>query len=447
MELKKNRHTLKFQIGIVIATFAFILPMYASAQTASDNATRAQCFATLKENMAETSIFSQPLKTLATTTYADLESKFSKNYTSLSSFGIDIDRPDFEMRLYSFGRQTGYQHPPKLPLPSSTKSELWGENSKEYIVAEEYITDNNQQKHFLDCVFFQISGQDLMQITRERYLYDGALISITKTPQTNDYKAWYSENISFDYQSKPFVTWRRLFVYPKATQNNYFDRYDVQDAFPAHQTTSFNSLAFEDSSKGPVMSSQDYDAKGNVTIKYYSPDATGKIVEVTYPDELKPIVSDGADKRFPLATYYQSIENLFPEFAKRLSFRGTLQYDTFKKLLTSPSLDAESQKLLNTLLDPRGLAAYSVSKERAASFGTTLSNPQFDTVFEQVQNADKAFADIQNKINDQRNSSYLKIFMESISVVVTISLIGYVFYRVIKKRRIADDVLNNDNRV
>jgi len=432
---------------VLVSVFFLTVPFFVSAQSASDNTVRAQCFDTLKENMAETTIFSLPLQTLATTTYADLESKFSKNYTGLSSFGIDIDRPDLEMRLYSFGRQTGYQHPPKLPLPSSTKSELWGETSKEYIVAEEYITDNNQQKHFIDCVFFQISGQDLMQITRERYLYDGALISITKTPQTNDYKAWYSENVSFDYKSKPFATWRRLFVYPKATQNTYFSKYDAQDAFPAHQTTSFSSLAFKNSSQGPVMSSQDYDEKGNVSIKYFAPNVTGEIVEVAYPDELKPVVSDGADKRFPLATYYQSIENLFPEFAKRLSFRGTLQYDTFKKLLTSPSLDAESQKLLNTLLDPRGLAAYSVSKERAASFGTTLSNPQFDTVFGQVQNADKAFADIQNKINDQRNASYLKIFMEGMSIVITISLIGYALYRVIQKRRIASEILSNDNHV
>ena len=432
---------MKFQIISIVTVMFLTLPVFVSAQSVSDSAVRAQCFATLKENMAETTLFSEPLKTIENTTYNDLESKFSKNYTGLSSFGIDIDRGDFEMRLYSFGRQTGYQHPPKLPLPNSTKSELWGENSKEYIIAEEYIVDNNKQKHFLNCVFFQISGDDLMQITRDKYLYDGAVISITKTPENNDYKAWYSENLSFDYRDKPFVTWKRLFVYPKATQNSYFDRYDVQDVYPAHQATSFKSLAFKNPSQNPVMSSQDYDAKGNVTIKYFSQNTKGEIVETTYPDELKPVISEGINKKFPLSTYYQAIENMFPEFAKRLSFRGTLQYDTFKKLLISTSLDSESQNLLDNLRDPRGLAIYNVNKEIAEANGVKFSNPKLDTVSEQVKNADQSFKDIKQK-NLIKN---LKPYIYPATGIALFTLSGLtIFFIKRRKNKLADNIINNN---
>lgn len=402
IELKKQN--MKFQIIGIATVIFFTIPAFASAQNVSDSAVRAQCFTTLKENMAETTIFSEPLKTIATTTYNDLESKFSKNYTGLSSFGIDIDRGDFEMRLYSFGRQTGYQHPPKSPFPVSTKSELWGENTKEYIIAEEYIVDDSKQKHFLNCAFFKISGEDLMQVTRERYLYDGAMVSITKTPENKEYKAWYSENLSFDHLDKPFVAWKRLFVYPKATQNTYFNRYDIQDAYPAHKVDSFKILNFKNSKEAKIIIAQvrDIDANGNTITKTFSVNDKGAPFEVLPPDELKPIISEGINNNFPLTTYYQAIQSIFPEFSKKLSIRGTLQYDTFKKLLISDSLDSESQKILNNLRDPRALTRYNLNKERITSAGAKYSNPKLDDVFEQIKDADKSLKDIQEKIEKKK---------------------------------------------
>jgi len=57
-----------------------------------------------------------------------------------------------------------------------------------------------------------------------------------------DYKAWYNENVSYNYDSEIFVTWNRLFIYPKETENNYFDRYKIADSFPTNISTNFDSL-------------------------------------------------------------------------------------------------------------------------------------------------------------------------------------------------------------
>lgn len=180
---------------IVVVLFSIIFSLMVSdsvayAQISSDFTVREQCFTTLKENLKEASIFYEPLKNLNGKTYKEIEQEFSKNYKNLSSFGIDIDGGDFEMRLYSFGKQTGYVHPPNLPIPSSSKSDIWENPAKEYIVAEEYINDNDGNKHFLDCSFFQLSAQDLMVVTRDRYSYDGVMVSMTKNVPDGNYKAW-----------------------------------------------------------------------------------------------------------------------------------------------------------------------------------------------------------------------------------------------------------------
>ena len=369
--------------------FMFMVPSLASAQTSasSDQATRTQCFATLKENMAEAEIFSEPLTTLATTTYADIEPKFSAYYKNLSSFGVETDKGDLEMRMYSFGRLTGYVHPPKMPFPSSYKSDMWSEPTKEFIVAEEYAVDPTAQKHFIDCVFFSLGGDDLSKITRENYAYDGAMVSLIKTPPDNSYKAWYSENTSFDYKNNPFVDWRRLFIYSRSTQNSYFDKYDVADAFPANKVQSFGILKFF---LNNLITVQDYDQTGVATVKYMTPNGSGKLVQINAPKEVLPINPEGVNNIFPLTTYYQAIEDHFPNFAKDLSLRGTLKYDTFKQLILEQNLNPETGKLVSAIIDPRQIVAYGLDKESKEKQGMNVSDPEKDGLLLAARDADTA---------------------------------------------------------
>lgn len=379
-------------INFVLAASSLSATNTNATVSASDQVTREQCFATLKENLVEAGTFTDPLVELSKMTYADIEPNFSQNYKNLASFGIELDKPNLEMRVYSFGRQTGYVHPPKMPFPSSYKSDMWIGPTKQFIVSEEYSVDQSGNKQFISCSFFSIGAEDLLKVTRENYAYDGALISLTKTASDNSYKAWYSQNSSFDYDDKPFVSWTRLFIYPQATENSYFDKYSVADAFPANKVASFDVLKFLLKAK---ISLNDYDGSGTITnVKYLVPDSEGKLVEMETPKELLPIQPEGLGKVFPLTTYYQAIESRFPEFATALSLRGTLKYETYKRIITDPNLDPEIKKIVDTIKDPRQISLYSIDKEINEQQGMSVSNPDMDNMLVKMQDADAAISEI-----------------------------------------------------
>jgi hypothetical protein len=355
------------------------------SQIKDDIASRTECFQGLRDNMVEAGIFSEPLQEIEKMTYADLATRFSRNYKNLTSFGLDISQPDLEMRVYSFGKQTGYIHPPLAPFPISTKADLWEEPAKEFIIAEEYVNEPGKGTHFIDCAFIQIATEDLTKVTRENYLYDGAMISLNKTAKDNSYKAWYSENISFNYADEPFVTWKRLFVYPKSTQNEYFNKYDVAEAAPANIVESLDVLNFFSRS---MISLQDYDGvSGVANTKILAWDENNKSIEIALPEDLLPIKGEGINTIFPFNEYYQSIEARFPEFAKLLSFRGSLQYITFKKLITEKQTP-EIMNVLNTLLDHRRLANYVANKKENEKNGMVVTDPEMDVLLMDVSDAD-----------------------------------------------------------
>lgn len=383
---------------------------------ASEQEVRAQCFDTLKVNMEEAKIFSTPLQELQKMSYGELEPMFSVNYKNLSSFGIEIDRGDLEMRLYSFGRQTGYIHPLDLPIPSSVQSDKWTEPAKEFIVAEEFIIDQEGKKHFLDCVFFTIGSADLLGVTSDRYLYDGPAISMTKVSGDGDYKAWYSENTSYDYSNKPFVTWKRLFIYPKLTQNEYFNKYDVADVFPANKIESFDVLKFF---LEPFLQIQEYDSAGAPMTGYFKIISEEEEVRVSPPAELIPLVPDESNKEFPLSAYYQAIENMFPQFAERLALRGALKYDTFKRLSSMTDKNDETTNLLSIINDYRGLAIYDLDKKAKEKEGINVSNPEMDASLQLMMNAEPVAQDILSK---NRNRSVVKIL--SITGSILLVLLG-----------------------
>tara|TARA_Y100000031_G_scaffold112442_1_gene124163 strand:- start:1759 stop:3066 length:1308 start_codon:yes stop_codon:yes gene_type:complete len=433
--------TLSFLMSTAFAQTSFV-----SDSSTSKQNIRSQCFTALKENIAEAKIFSEPLKELQKLTYQDLESRFSTNYKELFSFGVEIDRGDIEMRLYSFGRQTGYIHPPDLPLPAYVKSDKWEEPAKEFIVAEEFIVDPEGEKHFLNCVFFVIDSDNLLNVTRENYLYDGEMISLTKTAKDGSYKAWYSENTSFDYQDKPFVNWKRLFIYPKLTQNDYFNRYDVAEVFPANKVESFDILKFFLEVTSQV---QDYDNLGFLETSYFK-NENGENVKIDPPKEFLPVAAtlqDDLSMFFPLADYYQAIENMFPRFAERLSFRGTLEYDTFKKLFAIAEDDEDARVLWNTLGDYRSLANYDLDKKNKEKEGIKVSDPEMDKLLRDIEDAESVTqrllvnAEISRTLEDDDADqgvgntliSWLVGVLSTFVILTLVILLGHFAWRVSKK--------------
>ena len=389
--------TTSFVISLMFVT----IPFFVNAETEDTaESVQAQCFTTLKENLKEAGTFSQPLIELNKLSYPDIESKFSENYKNLSSFGIELDKPLLEMRVYSFGRQTGYVHPPKLPFPSSYKSDTWIDPAKEFIISEEYSVDANARKHFISCSLFTISSDDLLAVTRERYAYDGQVVSLLKIPPSGDYKAWYSQNISYDNEDKAFVNWTRLFIYPKATENTFFDKYSLAEEFPANKTPSFDVLRFF---LKDVITLKNRDESGVTQVKYLIPDTTGKPVEIEAPKELSPINPSEANKQFPFTTYYQAIEAHFPEFATALSLRGTLKYETYKKIITDPEIDPEINKIVSTLTNARQLTQYALNKEILSQQGIEVSDPDMDKMLSVVKDADTVVNKIIAENKDLKN--------------------------------------------
>jgi len=345
-----------------------------------------QCFQMLKDDMTEAGIFYAPLQAIEELSYQELESNFSRFYANLSSFGnFEISQADVEMRMYSFGAQTGYKHPVLSPFPVSTKSEVWEESAKEFIFLEEYIVDPSGSSHFMDCGFISISSDRLAEVTRENYSHDMSTISLRKSAQDGSYKSWYSEILSYDRDDQPLVLWKRLFVYPKSTQNEYFNKYDVADAKLAHPVESFDVLEFF---LQPVITLQDFDESGAMTQKTYTEDDAGELLEIIVPEVLQPVKREGINRSFSKSGYYNAIEAGFPEFAKLLSFRGSLQYETVKKILTEEQ-GPEIMEVFSAIYEYKELRNYYVAKIENESKGVIFNDAVKDKLLVDVANADE----------------------------------------------------------
>lgn len=328
-----------------LSLFSLLIVSAQVAWAQPSSAVPAACFETLKASALEIADFAAASPELGALDYQSLESDFSRFYQGRSSFGIDVDSAIFDMRIYSFGRQTGYVHPPYSPFPVGAQSESWKVPAKEFIVAEEYVRRPDGERQFLGCGFFRIAGMDLKAITRESYLYDGDLVSI-KTQKGND-KLWYNFNDSFDENDERLGYWYRLFVYPKATQNSYFSRYEVFGSFPGNEVSDFS-----------MLSSEGIDARLEAGADFA---------------ELEPVM---VDSPFFLNQYYQAIVDRFPEFGERLALRGFLEYENLQKVLASPDAAAVSY-VWDTVLDARDITKYALKKEKGAALD---SDPLYDSV-------------------------------------------------------------------
>jgi len=324
---------MRISLFVVILAFAMIHILPAGVVHAA-NEQQEECFTYLKSSILAVPAFSSVHSVVKDSSYSDVQNQLSDYYKNVSSFGIDLRSPDFDMKVYSFGRDTGYQHPPFSPFPSYTMSDKWETPAKEYIYAEEYVRNSEtNERVFLSCALMKIESLDLSGVTAEKYLYDGQLSSVLYTSPDQSYKAWYSNNDSYDHEGRNFVTWRRLFVYPKSTTNSFFDRYTVADAFPARVTDNLGDIK-----------------------KLISRDHTAETRELLSQPEMK-----GADAVFALNSYYQAIENSFPDFSSKLALRGVIDYGTVKELLATRGVSAFAT-IWQSVLDPREITKYALLK-------------------------------------------------------------------------------------
>ena len=437
--MKKLNSYLRFgsALGVLFLALWCATPVHA----ADSDAMRSKCFDTLKTNLAETHMFPEEVSTtLADLDYTEVKAGLSTYYKLLSSFGIDIDQPLFQWRLYSFGNQTGYVHPPFSPFPASTEADKWVDPLKEYVILEEYVTDESGNRNFVSCGFMQIQAEDLMKVTAENYLYDGALLSVTK--KAEGYTAWYNSNTSYDYKYLPFVEWKRLFVYPAETANNYFERYSLVDALPANSVKSFVEMVagygkteadYAEMLKKEQETQEMFDkyAKGEMTeeefrsqnlagdsMRTYEVDANGNYLnaseESTSP--LDPLKLSAKNNIFAMNSYYEAIEAKFPEFAKHLALQGLVPYETLKEIITDPK-NTEYKMLWDTILDPRVTTQYAKAKQNG-EITENNANSYLEDSLEKIAILAQKPANIEpknlltNKLTDEEKISFEKLVAE-----------------------------------
>lgn len=444
----------KKTIMVTIAFFAVVIfvPIYSViAQENFDSSTttdstnniivsgdsQEQCFQMLKNDMAEAGVFEKPLVEMQKMTYQELEQKFSRTYKSLASFGnFELSQPDVEMRIYSFGEQTGFMYPPLSPYPVSTKSEVWDEPMNEFVIVEEYISDSNNKNHFMDCAFIAMGAEDLMSVTREEYLGDNLNISLNKVAEDGSYKSWYSELLAFNREDKPFAMWHRLFVYPKSTQNDYFNKYDVADAYPAHEVESLDVLT------SPALITVD-GSDDLVSEEILTGAGELSEVTVTVPEVLKPVKQEGMNVMFSKSEYYQAIEAQFPEFAQLLSYRGSLKYEAFKEII-SQEQTPEVNEVLGVLYDYKRMASYVLDTKSNESAGVTMVNPEMDELLVIASDADLAIQNISS--GDRKMKSYgdSENFFTSLYGIIAIVLFILIIILVVTVLRGRNNMQNNE---
>ncbi len=385
------------QKTIKMLLFIFLLSF--SVNSFAQENVQEKCFNDLVQNVWKINVWWTWSKEINNLNYSDIN--FSKYYKNISSFGIDIDEPLFEMRLYSFWEQTGYIHPPYSPYPTYTESDKWEETAKEYIVAEEYIVNPEWEKIFLSCSFMKIESDNLMNVTSENYLYDGDIISVIQSNENDTYKVWYNENVSYDHYNNPFVTWKRLFIYPEETKNDYFNRYDILEAFPTNEVEDLLDLSFRDN-KWEILHFKD-DNMINWESRIYIMNTDWEYVNFLWSKYFAPIEKEWLNKVFPLNSYYQSIEDTFPEFWEKLSLRWILPYNTIKKLLATKD-DTNFAHIWNTVLDTREITKYSLEKEEdSLEEEIEFYEKNLNNINNIKEEADKLLINFETKKEEEQN--------------------------------------------
>ena len=148
----------------------------------------------------------------------------------------------------------------------------------------------------------------------------------------------------------------------------------------------------------------------------YVTDGDGAITSALSPDALQPIKLP-ENTIFGLHSYYQAIENTFPNFAKHLALRGVLKFSTLKKVLAHKDA-AELSHVWSTVLGTNNITKYALQKMQ----GTAVPNNFYDRyleridvidaetnqLLEEIQNASKKIKTTPALLTENIDSSELK---------------------------------------
>ncbi len=330
-------YVLKFIMLICCITF---LGSFVSA----DYDLRQSCYSDLTDYMSDIGATQAAIEWLENFTYEQLEEEFSRKYQEMSSFGIDLYEPLFSMRLHSYWQQTQYQHPPYSPYPVYDRTEQWQYPAKEFIIAEEYVTDPEWQEHFIWCSFMHIKSDDLENFSDDDYWYDSEIFSAVSEDSDRWNQIWYNTNNVYNYDNEITGSFDRLFVFPQGTQNDFFDKYSVIDSFPS------NVVDLEDFFD--ELWWQDWEQIRGVFL-----DESGSAISYDMPDILSPVSEVSDNDVFPLFNFYQEIENVYPDFWQYLAINWHLQFDTLKEMIDKRH-DHEYADLWSSIINSRQIQKY-----------------------------------------------------------------------------------------
>lgn len=389
-------------------------PLTALGQSETDAG--AACYTDLLSESAAIPSMASVYTTFAELSYDEVRAGLSNSYNNYESFGLSVDKPVLTMRVASFGAQTGYQHPPYTPFPSTQLSDKWEEPAKEHIYVEEYVTNPDGQKVLMNCAFFSVASPDLQAVTAERYLYDGNLTSFFK--RDADKVVWYNANDSFDVNGINFVSWKRLFVIPKSG-NDYFDRYEVSGTLPGLARATNEEFAATAQQLPPdrevaLLGIRERVIGAATEFIETEETVTNAPTEQSVPTSDESGATDIANSEtevefsysdvFPFYDMFQAIEDRYPEFATNLSLRGVLSFENFKYLLANPE-QPELLFLWSTIVDSRAFTLYAQAKTSGEIYE---EDPVFDYVLNLV-NTQTLDADLANTIaqiqTDQANAA------------------------------------------
>ena len=138
---------------------------------------------------------------------------------------------------------------------------------------------------------------------------------------------------------------------------------------------------------------------------------------------------------------------MFPRFAERLSFRGTLKYDTTKKLFAIAENDEDARAFWNTLSDYRSLADYNLDKKNKEEEGIKVSDPEMDKLLRNIEDAESVVQqllvsaeisgtlkddDADQKVDDTLTSRFIGGLITFVFLILAI-LLGHFAWRISKK--------------
>jgi hypothetical protein len=339
------------------------LPFFsAEAQREKSFEASQECYDFLQRYLGELPGLESVYQGVKNMPYKQFQSRLSPGFKMAEFEGVALSSPDFRIRAYSFGARTNFVPPRTSPFPATFLSDSWEKPIKQYVLVEELLqTPAGEQ--FLSCGMWSLETADFEGFTNQKYWYDGVLQGYLEVG--DGAKILYTENLIYDTNGSPFGRWKKLFVFPASTVQEYFDRYSVAESLPIQPVERIADA---------LMALQEVDSRA-VTVL----DGAGAVLDSHLGDRVYRPEGYGD---FYLDSYYAAIASRFPLFASHLSLRGVFSYDLYARLAAEPQTKAHAffAHIWNLFVDDRTLTLYDRQREERFDEGILV----YDTYLEKL---------------------------------------------------------------